>query len=1239
MSEPRRDLLKQDADSPADGQRTEPYVPPPPDPQPQPDAADLFDALPEPTDDAPTVISKAAPRPAPAEDPFGGGLRGRRLAHFELIEPIGVGGMAAVLRARDTQLDRTVALKILPPDMAADSENVRRFHQEARSAAKLDHENIARVFFCGEDQRLHFIAFEFVEGENLRTLLERRGRLPVAEALNYMLQVAAGLAHAASRGVVHRDIKPSNIIISPNGRAKLVDMGLARSLEPQHDMGLTQSGVTLGTFDYISPEQALEPRDADVRSDIYSLGCTFYHVLTGVPPVPEGTAAKKLHHHQHVKPLDPRQLVPDLPDEVVVILDRMMAKNPRDRYQSPEHLTHHLVLAAKKLGAAAEVPEGVVFVDAPLPNLPASRPVFLAALLAAAVVGLILILEQTTQQPRGPERPVRAGNTDKGPSHGGNGSFMLPMPDRDHLPDKVETSVPPGQTAAVYDAEEPTAAGLAEWLQQHKGAPEIEIQLARDLNLTTRDEGRSVPGLVLAARKVTIRPKYPDRKPAPAIYLSYDGRPASFWAALTIASEESVVKGLRFLLDARAAKVEMAGLVLRGGRKHRVEGCEFVQAVGLSADDEAGLASILLEATSEVPPTLNLAACTFLGFERFLRKPAEEAGQADVLTFHRPDVGGRDAVVRQGAARIDVSQCVFGPHEAAFRLKGSGRGGEVLLTHCSVVQSGRAAVFQAEDRTEGTIGLNRCLVSRPEEPGPGVPAGREGTVVVRQTAPAGELTFQGGDNRYHNLDAFWAGPSPAEDVEWTGFARKLADEGKGKDVGSRVLTESPWKNDPLRQLEEGQLAKAFRVNDRLRVLRPLEDDKPSAAHLIGAEACAGESYVANLPALEEKKPDAVANQRIVEPGKEDSSKRIYPSLAAAIEAAAPGDVLLVKHNGLLPVRPIRLETKVDLTIQAHPGYHPILTLGDATDSETALFRLHVGKLRLKKLEFRLRPTHEKYEVQALAALMGEGLCELEDCVVTLDRGNYQTALALAALPRTNGIMVMEGDPHPAGQGPRLSLTNCFVRGDGDLVLNRYSRPAEVKAESCLIALSGSLLNVEVGTDKPTASAGQVVTTLTRVTTFLGAPLLRLQAGKDLKGLVAVQCNPSACLFVAASGRPLVQIDAPETTEERLRDKLLWSAANPNKYANFTDLLRQQPGGEEMGPLPWGWMKWQTFAQESNSTKIEGLRSLFASPPGDGAFPQLTLGKFKPADVAAGSSVGVDVNLLPHAADEAEAGQE
>ncbi len=208
---------------------------------------------------------------------------------FLLEEAIGVGGMGAVFRALDTKLDRQVALKLLPPDQALDPEVVPRFYQEGRAAARLDHDNIARVFSIGQDGPLHYIAFEYIEGETVRQRVERTGAVPVAEAVNIALQIAYALVHASLRGVVHRDIKPSNIILAPGGRAKLVDMGLARHFERGGDHGLTQSGMTLGTFDYISPEQARDPRDVDVRSDLYSLGCTLFHMLTGRPPFPGGT--------------------------------------------------------------------------------------------------------------------------------------------------------------------------------------------------------------------------------------------------------------------------------------------------------------------------------------------------------------------------------------------------------------------------------------------------------------------------------------------------------------------------------------------------------------------------------------------------------------------------------------------------------------------------------------------------------------------------------------------------------------------------------------------------------------------------------------------------------------------------------------------------------------------------------------------------------------------------------------
>lgn len=276
-------------------------------------------------------------------------LEGTTLEHLKLEKFVGGGGMGAVFRALDTNLNRTVAVKVLSGDRT-DPDTQQRFQKEAQNAAQLDHRNIAQVFHVGEAKGLHYIVFEFIEGVNIRDLVKQKGPLPLEEAISYMLQVAEALNHASQRDIVHRDIKPSNVLVTAQGRAKLVDMGLARlhHLESESE-DLTASGVTLGTFDYISPEQARDPRLADVRSDLYSLGCTFYFMLTGRPPFPDGTVLQKLLRHSSEQPADPRQARAELDEEVVEVVVKLLAKQPRDRYQQPRELIDKLHGIADRL--------------------------------------------------------------------------------------------------------------------------------------------------------------------------------------------------------------------------------------------------------------------------------------------------------------------------------------------------------------------------------------------------------------------------------------------------------------------------------------------------------------------------------------------------------------------------------------------------------------------------------------------------------------------------------------------------------------------------------------------------------------------------------------------------------------------------------------------------------------------------------------------------------------------------
>jgi serine/threonine-protein kinase len=320
-----------------------------------------------------TVISTSPPisLAPPALNPreLGRALEGRQLDHVLLEQFVGGGGMGAVFRAWDTDLYRTVAVKVLSTPQIGDVESQRRFQTEARSAARLDHPNIARVHYVGEDSGIRYIVFEYIDGTNVRDLVNANGPLPLSAAVNYALQIANALGHAWEREVVHRDIKPSNILITSDGLAKLVDMGLAR-FEPLDGApdDETATGVTLGTFDYISPEQARNPRDADTRSDIYSLGCTLFFMLTGRAPFAGGSMLQKLLLHQTETPPDVRELRPDTPDMLASILGTMLAKRSEDRFQNPSELSAALFSCIEQLGLAA-----------PAVAMPAYRPRGLAA--------------------------------------------------------------------------------------------------------------------------------------------------------------------------------------------------------------------------------------------------------------------------------------------------------------------------------------------------------------------------------------------------------------------------------------------------------------------------------------------------------------------------------------------------------------------------------------------------------------------------------------------------------------------------------------------------------------------------------------------------------------------------------------------------------------------------------------------------------------------------------------------
>jgi serine/threonine protein kinase len=290
------------------------------------------------------------------------------LNEYKLLDRIGAGRMAGVYKAVH-RLGQTVAIKVLPPSKAKDATLFRRFQREARLARRLKHPNIVRTFQVGEDNGLHYLVMEYLEGETLDETLKRRGQLPPAEAVRLIYQALLGLECLHEEGMVHRDLKPGNLMLVPTGEApardttlhctvKILDIGLGRAIFDESeaagdDPNLTAEGAILGSPDYMAPEQARDAHSADIRADIYSLGCTLFHALAGQPPFPDVNTVRRMIRHAtepvpSVKPFNPAVL-----DGLQQIINWMLAKDPAQRYPTPRRAAQALQVF---LAASAETP-------------------------------------------------------------------------------------------------------------------------------------------------------------------------------------------------------------------------------------------------------------------------------------------------------------------------------------------------------------------------------------------------------------------------------------------------------------------------------------------------------------------------------------------------------------------------------------------------------------------------------------------------------------------------------------------------------------------------------------------------------------------------------------------------------------------------------------------------------------------------------------------------------------------
>jgi hypothetical protein len=402
-------------------------------------------------------------------------------------------------------------------------------------------------------------------------------------------------------------------------------------------------------------------------------------------------------------------------------------------------------------------------------------------------------------------------------------------------------------------------------------------------------------------------------------------------------------------------------------------------------------------------------------------------------------------------------------------------------------------------------------------------------------------------------------------------------------------------------------------------------DDQGKDRLIGVEFCSwGLTVEDRLPEIDQPRPSelAGAREKIVDPSVLESGNGVYRSLNAAI-ADGPGEVIQIRHTGRLSIEPILLD-KPDqkLTIKPFGDMHPVLTLGQTSQADTAMFHLHSGKLRLEKLEFLLHPSSDMFTAQAVVDMVADGQCTFSECVATFEELR-PVRLALAILTDPSGVMRMADTSPTQPQAPQIHVERCFVRGEGDLVAVRASRPLLLDVKHSLVALGGSLLNVDGNPKEPQSVALETVT-LQHVTTYLTDHLVRL-AGTNARGLVPVQVWSEDCLFASAGDKPFMHVEGIDAGETPMSRLFSWEQGKHNAYSKSMPMLDPKPRTDDMPVPPYGQDKWKTGETDALFTSIR-----FAAPPPDSSLASVSPAAFRVAAESDLKTYGVAIDVLPNA---------